>query len=48
MTLLPERVRELSTAGAGAIVLPSLFEEQIVYQRNQRGEQVSERESQVE
>ncbi len=48
MTLLPERVRELSTAGAGAIVLPSLFEEQIVHQRNQRGEQVSERESQVE
>ena len=48
MTLVPERVRELSIAGIGAIVLPSLFEEQIVHLRNQRGEQVSQRESQVE
>jgi dihydroorotate dehydrogenase (fumarate) len=29
MTLNPETVRELAIAGAGAIVLPSLFEEQI-------------------
>ena len=48
LTLIPEKVREFSIAGAGAIVLPSLFEEQIVHQRNQRGERVSERESQVE
>jgi dihydroorotate dehydrogenase (fumarate) len=48
MTLNPESVREFSIAGAGAIVLPSLFEEQIVHHRHQRGEQVSHRESQVE
>ena len=48
MTLNPERVRELSIAGAGAVVLPSLFEEQVVHYRDQRGEQVSRRESRVE
>jgi dihydroorotate dehydrogenase (fumarate) len=48
MTLNPESIREFSIAGAGAIVLPSLFEEQIVHQRHQRGEQVSQRESHVE
>ncbi len=48
MTLNPEKVRELSIAGVGAVVLPSLFEEQIVHQRNLRGEVVSDRESQVE
>lgn len=30
MTLEPEKVRQLALAGAGAVVLPSLFEEQIV------------------
>ncbi len=48
LTLIPEKVREMSIAGAGAVVLPSLFEEQIVHLRNQRGERVSDRESQVE
>jgi dihydroorotate dehydrogenase (fumarate) len=32
LTCQPERVRELASAGAGAAVLPSLFEEQIVHQ----------------
>jgi dihydroorotate dehydrogenase (fumarate) len=48
MTLNPESVRELSIAGVGAVVLPSLFEEQIVHYRNQRGEQVSPQEARVE
>ncbi len=37
MTLNPEKVRELTTAGAGAFVLPSLLEEQIVYELGYEG-----------
>lgn len=48
MTLKPETVRELSLAGAGAIVLPSLFEEQVVHQQNLQGAQPSHEESLVE
>jgi len=32
LTLEPEKVRQLALAGASAVVLPSLFEEQIVHQ----------------
>ena len=32
LTRNPENVRELAIAGAGAIVLPSLFEEQVIHQ----------------
>ena len=48
MTLKPETVRELTIAGAGAIVLPSMFEEQVVHEKNLRGEQSSNQESLVE
>lgn len=48
MTLQPESVRQLSLAGAGAIVLPSLFEEQIVRHRRHHGETISHPESPVE
>ncbi len=48
MALHPEKVRELSIAGMGAVVLPSLFEEQIVHQRNLRGELVSDSHCQLE
>lgn len=48
MVLNPEMVRQLSIAGAGAIVLPSLFEEQIVHQRKECGEDVSEEEAMIE
>jgi dihydroorotate dehydrogenase (fumarate) len=37
LTRKPETVRELSIAGAGAVVLPSLFEEQIVRDTVQHG-----------
>ena len=48
LVLNPEMVRQLSIAGAGAIVLPSLFEEQIVHQRKECGEDVSEEEAMIE
>ena len=48
MTLKPETVRELANAGAGAIVLPSLFEEQVVHELMERGERTSPQESLVE
>jgi dihydroorotate dehydrogenase (fumarate) len=48
MTLNPETVRELSIAGAGAIVLPSLFEEQIVHRLIERGKNASAEEAFVE
>lgn len=48
LTRNPEHVRELSIAGAGAVVLPSLFEEQIVHQLLEDGRQIQEAESKVE
>ncbi len=48
MTLNPEAVRALSIAGAGAIVLPSLFEEQVVHQVTESGELTSRRRSRAE
>lgn len=48
MTMKPETVRELVNAGAGAIVLPSLFEEQVVHELMERGEKTSPQESLVE
>ncbi len=48
ITLSPESVRELAIAGAGAIVLPSLFEEQIVHELLEQGAQTSEHESRIE
>jgi dihydroorotate dehydrogenase (fumarate) len=48
LTLNPEFVRELAVAGVGAIVLPSLFEEQIVHELLGRGEQAQAAETQVE
>lgn len=44
LTRNPETVRELAIAGAGAVVLPSLFEEQVVHQMMLEGAYVSERE----
>lgn len=41
-------VRELSIAGAGAVVLPSLFEEQIVHQMLERGKETCACEDKVE
>ena len=37
MTRKPELVREITIAGAGAVVLPSLLEEQILRERIQSG-----------
>lgn len=48
LTQKPEMVRELSIAGAGAVVLPSLFEEQIVHRMLEQGDDPSPCESQVE
>lgn len=48
LTQKPEMVRELAIAGAGAIVLPSLFEEQIVHQMLADGKTPSENESHLE
>ncbi len=48
LTLAPEIVRELAIAGAGAVVLPSLFEEQIVHDLLERGVRPSEPELRVE
>ena len=48
MTRQPELVRELTIAGAGAVVLPSLLEEQIVRELIQAGEQPSDEEHQVQ
>lgn len=45
LTRNPETVRELSIAGAGAVVLPSLFEEQIVHQLVESGGPTSEAEA---
>jgi dihydroorotate dehydrogenase (fumarate) len=48
LTLRPEQVREFSIAGAGAVVLPSLFEEQVVHERLARGDRASGAERFVE
>lgn len=48
LTRSPEMVRELAIAGAGAVVLPSLFEEQVVHRLEQRGEVTTPGESQIE
>ncbi len=48
LTRCPERVREFAIAGAGAVVLPSLFEEQIVHQRITLGIEPSDDESMAE
>ncbi|MCA9130066.1 MAG: hypothetical protein KDB22_23425 [Planctomycetales bacterium] len=48
LTVSPERVRELAIAGAGAIVLPSLFEEQVIHSRLAQGQPVSAEEEQIE
>lgn len=48
MTLSAETVRICSAAGVGAVVLPSLFEEQIVHQAIERGEPVRAEEARVE
>lgn len=48
LNLNPERVRELSIAGAGAVVLPSLFEEQVVHRRQEQGRMSTAQESKVE
>ena len=48
LTRCCETVREYAIAGAGAVVLPSLFEEQIVHQRIGRGIQTSKEESLAE
>ena len=48
MTLQPETVRELTIAGAGAVVLPSILEEQIVREMIQHGHRPSFEERQVE
>ncbi len=38
LTRKPEMVRELAIAGAGAVALPSLFEEQVVHELIEQGE----------
>ena len=48
LTLKPENVREFAIAGAGAVVLPSLLEEQLVRAMIARGEKPSEAETGVE
>ncbi len=48
ITCKPETVRELTIAGAGAVVLPSILEEQIVREMIQHGDQPSFEERQVE
>jgi dihydroorotate dehydrogenase (fumarate) len=47
MTLNPETVRELAVAGVGAIVLPSLFEEQIVHDLMAHGVETRNSEAKV-
>ena len=47
-TLKPEAVRELTIAGAGAVVLPSMLEEQIVREMVDRGVEPSLAERRVE
>ncbi|MGI9474569.1 MAG: dihydroorotate dehydrogenase [Rubripirellula sp.] len=48
LTLRPENVREFTIAGAGAVVLPSLLEEQVVRQMLERGERPSPAEERIE
>ncbi len=48
LTLKPESVREMAVAGAGAVVLPSLLEEQIVRKMMDRGDHFSATEKEVE
>lgn len=48
MTRKPETVREMTIAGAGAVVLPSVLEEQIVRDMIQHGDRPSLEERQVE
>lgn len=48
LTRCPESVREFVIAGAGAVVLPSLFEEQIVHQQIDLGIEPSPDETQAE
>lgn len=48
LTRNPEFVRSAAVAGAGAIVLPSVFEEQIVHKMMDQGKSVSPREERVE
>ena len=45
MTRSPETVREYVIAGAGAVVLPSLFEEQIVHRKIELGMEPTDQES---
>jgi dihydroorotate dehydrogenase (fumarate) len=47
-TRCAENVRQYAIAGAGAVVLPSLFEEQIIHQRVSAGLESSEQESRIE
>ncbi len=48
LTMQVDLVKQFAVAGAGAVVLPSLFEEQIVHRNNLQGYRVSDQESQVE
>ena len=48
LTLNPETVRELTIAGAGAVVLPSLLQEQIVREMIAKGDQPTDSEQRVE
>ncbi len=48
LTRQPEYVRNLAIAGAGAVVLPSLFQEQIVYQMDQSGAELESDEQHAE
>lgn len=48
LTLNPETVRQLAIAGAGAIVLPSLFEEQVVHKMLDEGSATTGEEKHVE
>lgn len=48
MTLKPEKVRQFALAGAGAIVLPTLFEEQVIHEYLERGTRVSPSEDHLE
>ena len=48
LTLMPETVRELTIAGAGAVVLPSLLQEQVVRRMMDRGSEPSGDERRVE
>lgn len=48
LTARPESVREFVVAGAGAIVLPSLFQEQVVHRRLEKRQPTTEPETKLE